>query len=190
MMKISTLCVFCGSSMGAENAYAEAAQSLGGVLAARKIHMIYGGSNAGLMGCTARGALDCSGQVTGVITRDLHEQTDPLDVSELVIVDSMHERKTRMYDLSDAFIALPGGIGTLEELLESLTWNQLGIFRKPVGVLNTLGFFDPLLAMLDHRCGQGFLKQVHRDHLVSSEDPEHLLDQLASRQGAYVRKWQ
>ncbi len=190
MSSISSLCVFCGSSMGVRDAYAEAAKSLGGVLAQRGIHMVYGGSNAGLMGCTARGALEHQGKVTGVITRELYERTDVLKVSKLVIVDSMHERKASMYGLSDAFIALPGGIGTLEELLESLTWNQLGIHTKPVGLLNTLGFFDPLLTMLDHLTSQGFLRQVHRNQLVSSDDPSSLLDLLSGHTPSSMAKWQ
>ncbi len=190
MGSISSLCVFCGSSMGASPQYRQAARDFGTALARRGIALVYGGSAAGLMGITARSVLEHNGRVTGIITRDLYRRTENLEVSNPVIVDTMHERKAAMYESSDAFIALPGGIGTLEELLESFTWNQLGIHSKPVGVLNINDFFTPLLILLDHLVTEGFLKPEHRQDLVSSSCPEELLDTAASQQHRYRPKRQ
>lgn len=173
-----SLCVFCGSSFGEDPAFSKAASDLGRELARRGMRMVYGGSDAGLMGIAARSALAENGDVTGIITRELYERTDHLEVSRIVIVDSMHERKAEMHSSSNGFIALPGGIGTLEELLESLTWRQLGIHRKPVGVLNTSGFFDPLLSLLDHLTYQGFLSEEIRSMVVCEQHPGKLLDRL------------
>lgn len=178
MNNIYSLCVFCGSSLGENPAFSEAASNLGRELARQGIRMVYGGSDAGLMGIAARSALAENGDVTGIITRDLYERTNHLEVSRIVIVDSMHQRKSEMHSNSDAFIALPGGIGTLEELLESLTWRQLGIHKKPVGVLNTSGFFDPLLSLLDHLTSQGFLSKEIRSLMISEQHPAELLDRL------------
>ncbi len=190
MPEISSLCVFCGSTAGSSPEYAAAAAAFGRELALRGIAMVYGGSDAGLMGITARSALEHHGRVTGIITRELYENTRNLEVSRLEVVETMHERKSLMYSQSDCFTALPGGIGTLEELLESLTWNQLGIHRKAVGVLNIGGFFDPLLALLDHLTEKGFFKPVHRNGLIASSDPGELLDALANRKYSCIHKWE
>lgn len=175
---MQSLCVFCGSSRGENPEFANAAAAFGTALARRGIAMVYGGSDAGLMGIAARFALSAGGTVTGIITRDLYERTDHLEVSDLVIVDSMHQRKAEMHRRSDGFIALPGGIGTMEELMESLTWRQLGIHGKPVGVLNTSGFFNPFLALLDHLTECGFLSLSNRFLLCTAEKPAELLEEI------------
>lgn len=178
---MNSLCIFCGSSFGDFPEYRKEAARFGTALARRGIDLVYGGSDAGLMGITARAVLEQHGRVTGIITRELYERTRDLEVTELIIVDSMHERKAAMYSRSDAFAALPGGIGTLEELLESFTWNQLGIHRKPVGLFNIQGFFTPLLSLLDHLTEHQFLPAVQREQLLCSDDPNALLDMLVSR---------
>ncbi len=179
-----TLCVFCGSSLGQDPQYAASSAAFGREIARRDIRMVYGGSDAGLMGITARSVLESGGSVTGIITRELYAATEHLDVSELVIRDTMHQRKHTMHECSDGFAALPGGIGTLEELLESFTWSQLGIHSKPVALLNAGGFFDPLLKLLDHLTVQGFLSPRQRSSLIVSRDPGRLLDKMLEASGS------
>ncbi len=188
-MKFSTVCVFCGSSRGVRAEYAQAAALMGRTLARQHITLVYGGSGIGLMGIMARSALELGGRVTGIITSDLKQQTAHLEVSELVVTSSMHERKAAMYARSDAYIALPGGIGTMDELFECLVWNQLGIHTKPVGLLNTCGFFDPLIAWLEHITAEQFMQPEHLDMLVSREDPELLVDALESTAPEHHPKW-
>ena len=174
------ICVFCGASIGKSPAYRQAARTVGRLLCQRGIELVYGGGNVGLMGVLADACLNDGGRVIGVIPRALadKERAHP-GLTELRVVSSMHERKSVMADLSDAFLALPGGYGTWEEFLEVLTWSQLGIQRKACGLLNINGYYDPLLAMADKAVGEGFLRDVHRDLLLSDANPERLLDRLS-----------
>lgn len=184
------MCVFCGSNFGARAAYAEAAQALGRSIAGRGLRLVYGGSKVGLMGAMADAALAAGGEVVGVIPGALIEREIAHDgLTQLRQVKSMHERKALMADLSDAFIALPGGAGTLEELFEIWTWGQLGHHKKPVGLLNVEGFFDTLLAFLDHQAGERFMRQEHRDMLQVATDPDRLLDLFERYRPPVVEKW-
>lgn len=175
------LCVFCGSNLGGRECYAEAARRVGELLARHKIGLVYGGGHVGLMGTLADAVLRGGGEVIGVIPQALvdkelaHER-----LTELRIVATMHQRKAEMADLADGFAALPGGYGTLDELFEILTWAQLGLHRKPVGLLNVDGFFTPLLAWLDHSIREGFIKEKHRGLLLTATEPEELLQKLLS----------
>lgn len=171
------LCVYCGSSPGALPEYCEAARELGALMAARGLELVYGGGNVGMMGEVAQSVLDHGGHVIGVIPRDLvKREVAHTGLADLRIVDSMHERKALMAELADAFLALPGGIGTLEELLEVMTWGQLGLHAKPCGVLNVRGYFDRLLDFLDHVSDQRFLHPDHRSMLLSADRAEDLLE--------------
>lgn len=183
--------VFCGSSMGVRPAYAEAARETGRLLASRGIATVYGGGDVGLMGALADAALDAGGRVVGVIPRALvDKEVAHRGVSELVVVESMHERKAVIAERADAFLALPGGLGTLDEFCEALTWSQLGIHRKPMGLLNTEGFYDPFLAMMDRMAELGFIRPEHRRNALDAPTPAALLDALASWRYAGQPKWQ
>jgi uncharacterized protein (TIGR00730 family) len=173
------VCVFCGSSTGRGTRYLEAAAGLGRLLAARGITVVYGGARVGSMGALADAALAAGGQVVGVIPGGLFSQETPHEgLTELHVVADMHERKAKMAELSDAFLALPGGIGTLEELFEVWTWAYLGIHGKPIGLVDLDGFYRPLVAMADHMVGEGFLQPSARALLQVSPDPAELLDAL------------
>jgi uncharacterized protein (TIGR00730 family) len=173
------VCVYCGSSAGFDPVYKSAATELGAFLAAEKIGLVYGGGNIGLMGALADAALAGGGEVIGIIPHHLIAmEVGHRQLTSLIAVDSMHARKHQMADLSDGFIALPGGIGTAEELLEVFTWLQLGIHAKPVGLLNINGYFDHLLQFLGHMENSGFLKRAHREMLIVDRNPAKLLDQL------------
>lgn len=187
---IRRLCVYCGSSIGARPAYREAATTLGRLLAERKIELVYGGGHVGLMGALADGALAAAGRVIGVIPRALMaRELGHTGIQDLRVVADMHERKMMMAGLADAFIALPGGWGTVEELTEMLTWLQLAIHAKPIGVLNVGGYFDPFLAFADRMIDEGFVRPEHR-HLFSVEsDPEALLGRLLEPAPAPLDKW-
>lgn len=175
------VCVFCGSRSGDSPIYAETAHILGTLLAVRGHGLVYGGGNIGLMGLIADAALDAGGEVIGVIPQHLLErEVAHANLTQLHVVDSMHTRKALMADLSDLFIAAPGGFGTLDELCEILTWAQLGLHHKPCGLLNVAGYFDPLLAMFDQATREGFLSAPHRQLSISDEDPIRLLDRLAA----------
>ncbi len=176
-MKIERVCVFCGSSPGDGPPYLAAAEALGNELLARGFGLVYGGAGVGLMGRIADTVLSGGGEVVGVMPSALvdREVAHP-GLSDLRVVDSMHERKALMAGLADAFVALPGGLGTLEELLEALTWAQLGMHSKPCGVLNVDGFFDPLMAFLDLAADRRFINPHHRSLLLQSDDPGELLD--------------
>jgi uncharacterized protein (TIGR00730 family) len=176
-----SICVFCGSSLGNRPEYAEMARLFGSLLGQRGIRLIYGGGNVGLMGVLADAALSAGSEVIGVIPQMLVDRELAHRGTELRIVTSMHERKALMAEQSDAFVALPGGLGTYEELCEVLTWAQLGIHHKPVGCLNTLGYFDPLAKLLDHAVSEGFLRPDQQSALLSASDPEELLKQLIHR---------
>jgi uncharacterized protein (TIGR00730 family) len=176
---IRSVCVFCGSSAGARPAYAEAAVAMGRAIARRGLRLVYGGGNVGTMGALARAALDAGGEVTGVIPRKLYELVDHVELTELVVAEGMHERKARMAEAADAFIALPGGIGTFEELFEAWAWRQIGYHQKPVGILEVEGFYAPLLGFLGKVSAEGFLKASHLQDLIVEVDPARLLDRLA-----------
>ncbi len=177
--RLRTLCVFCGSAVGARPAYREAAGQLADELAARRMELVYGGGNVGLMGVVADAALARGVRVTGVIPDGLAErELAHHGVSDLRVVRSMHERKALMADLADGFVALPGGIGTFEEWFEVLTWSQLGIHRKPCGLLNVEGYYDHLLGLLDHAGAEGFFKPKHRDKVLVAEGAAPLLDAM------------
>jgi uncharacterized protein (TIGR00730 family) len=178
---LKTVCVFCGSATGADPAYALAAREFGRELAARKLGLVYGGGRVGLMGELATAALAAGGEVVGVIPHALaHKEIALAECTELIVVDTMHQRKALMADRADAFVALPGGFGTCDELFEIITWAQLGIHRKPVGLLNVNGFFTPLLAWLDHVVGEGLLKPAHRELLLTADAVPDLLAALAT----------
>jgi hypothetical protein len=174
------VCVFCGSKAGANAAFREQARELGRCLAESGHELVFGGGSVGLMGALADAVLDAGGRVIGVIPDVLATvELLHLRVSDMRRVDSMHARKATMAELSDAFIALPGGFGTLEELFEIITWAQLGIHQKPIGLLNTLGFYDPLIEMVDHMIASGFIKPPHRGLFIVETEPAKLLDLLA-----------
>ncbi len=173
---LRSCCVFCGSSSGARPEYRSAAEELGRELGRRGIRLVYGGASVGLMGVVADAALAEGGDVVGVMPRALVEmEVAHPGLPELRVVESMHERKSQMAELADAFVALPGGYGTFEELLEILTWAQLGSHRKPCGVLDSCGYFSPLVAMLDHAVAESFLKPEHRELLIVAREVDELL---------------
>ncbi|HMF16866.1 MAG TPA: TIGR00730 family Rossman fold protein [Gemmataceae bacterium] len=177
MMK--RVCVFCGSSRGANPAYSEAARTLGQLLAQRGLELVFGAGHIGLMGVLADAVVAAGGKTSGVIPRSMVErELAHTGLDHLHIVETMHERKALMADLADAFISLPGGFGTADELFEILTWAQLGIHQKPVGLINIAGFFDPLLAWLDRAVADGFLKPHHRRLLIEAATAEKVLDRL------------
>ena len=173
------LCVFCGSAFGARPAYLAAARRLGHLLGERGIGLVYGGASVGLMGSLADAALEAGAEVDGVIPRALVEReiAHP-GLTRLHVVEGMHARKARMTELADAFAALPGGLGTLEELFEVWTWAQLGVHRKPLAVLDVEGYFAPLLAFLDHAAAEGFVRAGQREWLVAAAEPEALVGRL------------
>ncbi|HEY6695267.1 MAG TPA: TIGR00730 family Rossman fold protein [Solirubrobacteraceae bacterium] len=184
------LCVYAGSNPGADPAYAEATRALAHELARRDIGLVYGGGKVGLMGVVADTILAAGGEAIGVMPQALIDrEIGHPGLTELKVVSSMHERKALMAELGDAFVALPGGIGTLEELIEVYTWSQLGIHDKACGVLNVRGYYDGLAAFLDHAVSEGFLRPQHRAVLSVAEDPAHLLDALAAYEPPRVAKW-
>jgi len=181
--------VFCGSNLGNKRSYQQAAQAVGKLLGKTGIELVYGGANVGLMGALADACLEEGGRVIGVIPYHLVErEIAHAGLTELRVVDSMHERKFLMADLSDAFIALPGGYGTWEEFCEVLTWSQLGIQLKACALLNVDGFYDPLLAMADKAVAEGFLQHVHRDMLLADDNHSRLLDRLSGYSVPFVEK--
>jgi hypothetical protein len=184
------VCVFTGSSSGARPAYRDAAETLGRLLAERGIGVVYGGACVGLMGTLADAALAAGGEVVGVIPAALvAKEVAHTGLTDLRVVNSMHERKALMSDLADAFIAMPGGWGTLEELFEVLTWAQLGLHRKPCGLLNVHGYFDRLLAFLAHTIDEGFVRPEYAAMMAVAATPGELLDRLASSTPPAVEKW-
>ena len=184
------VCVFAGSSSGSQAAYRAAAEELGSVLATRNMGLVYGGARVGLMGVVADAVLALGGQATGVIPAALvAKEVAHNGLTDLRVVASMHERKAVMADLADGFVALPGGWGTLEEFFEVLTWSQLGLHRKPCGLLNVHGYFDRLLSFVGHSIEEGFVKREHRSMISVSASPGVLLDTLASYEPPLVEKW-
>ncbi|MEC3979733.1 TIGR00730 family Rossman fold protein [Amycolatopsis sp. H20-H5] len=187
---IKRVCVFCGSSMGFDPAYAEQARALGGLLASRGIGLVYGGASVGTMGAVADGALAAGGEVIGVIPQALSRvEISHAGLTELHVTADMHERKAKMAALSDGFLALPGGAGTLEELFEVWTWAQLGLHSKPIGLVDVGGYYGPLLKFADHMVGEGFLKPEHRDLVTIDADPAALLDGFAMYVSPVTPKW-
>lgn len=184
------IAIFCGSSKGSLPIYMEAAFSIGQKLTKRKIGIVYGGAAVGLMGAVADGALSEGGNVIGVLPIFLKEkEIEHTRLSELILTSSMHERKAKMLELCDGVIALPGGFGTLEELFEVLTWAQLGLHHKPIGILNLNGFYDHLLQLLEHMVAEGFLKGVNKNMLLVSTQIDSLLDQMDQYQAPKISKW-
>ena len=185
-----TICVYCGSNPGNRSEYAAAAQALGRLLVDEGIRLVYGGGRVGLMGVIAEAVMAAGGEAIGIIPAALdRREIAHRGVTELRIVGSMHERKALMNELSDGFIALPGGFGTFEELCEMLTWSQLGIHDKPVGLLNVTGFYDPFLRLLDHAVAERFLHPDHRSLLLSDIDAPTLLDRMRAFVPPATPKW-
>ena len=179
--RLARVCVFCGSSAGLKPEYREAAEAFARELAARQIGLVFGGGGIGLMGHVADAVLAAGGHAIGVIPDALlAREVGHSGLPDLRVVGSMHERKALMADLSDAFVALPGGFGTFEELCEAITWTQLGLHQKPCGLLNVDGFYDPLLALFDGAVRSGFISQDNRHLVFATDDPRALLDHLAS----------
>ena len=181
MLSTRALCVFCGANSGSKDSYRQAAKLTGRTLSGRGVGLVYGGGSVGLMGCVADAALAAGGEVCGVIPETLfNAEVGHQGVTRLEIVPDMHARKARMASLADGFIALPGGIGTFEELFEVWTWAYLGYHDKPVGLLNVDGFYDHLLDFLSHTVEQGFLRPGSRELLIVDDDPVRLIDRLLS----------
>jgi len=184
------ICVYCGSSPGRDQTYRTAAERFGRALAARDVDLVYGGGHVGLMGTVADATLDAGGEAHGVIPAALEERELTHEgLTTLDVVDSMHARKERMADLADGFVALPGGFGTLEELLEVLTWAQLGFHQKPCGVLNVAGYFEDLIAFFDHQVEEGFVEPEHREMLIVAEENDALLDAFAAYEPPGVKRF-
>ncbi|ASV30439.1 LOG family protein [Maribacter cobaltidurans] len=182
--------VFCGSSSGTENIYQEQASLLGQTLAKHDIELIYGGANVGLMGAVADGVLNNGGKVIGVLPNFLKSKEIAHEhLTELILVDTMHQRKTKMNDLSDGVIAMPGGFGTLEEFFEMLTWAQLGLHKKPIAILNIDGFYDSLNVLVQTMVDKGFLKEVNQKMLLVSDNIDELLEKMKNYVAPSVGKW-
>ncbi len=189
-MNQRSICIYCGASPGNDPAYMQAARDMGSLIAEQGHRLVYGGGHVGLMGAAADAALAAGGEAVGVIPSDLlSKEVGHGALTELIEVSSMHERKMKMAMLSDGFIALPGGIGTLEELIEVMTWSQLGFHSKACGVLNVDHFFDPLFTLLDHMVEKRFLRLEHRQRLLSADTPEAILTQVLSHKAPKIDKW-
>ena len=179
MSKINALCVYCGSSPGTDPAFVETARSFGKILAENEIRLVYGGGSAGLMGALAEAVLENGGDVTGIIPEFLTNRERPRRLAqELIVTRDMHERKAKMFERADGFVALPGGIGTLEELVEQLTWAQLGRHKKPILLANIKGYWDPLLTLIDHMRAQEFLPALPRVDCLVADRVEDILPKL------------
>ena len=189
-MNLARICIFCGSSTGVRSEYADAAKAMGQALLRRRIGLVYGGGCVGLMGTVADAVMGGGGEVIGVIpealvTRELAHG----DITQLIIVHSMHDRKAKMAELADAFIALPGGYGTFEEFCEILTWAQLGMHRKPCGILNVNNYYEPLMRLFDNAVAEGFLRPANRRLVIEETDPSRLLDVLETYTPPQTEKW-
>jgi uncharacterized protein (TIGR00730 family) len=184
-----SICVNCGSSPGFEPCYMSMARRLGQALVEGGYELVYGGASVGLMGEVANTVLEAGGVARGVIPESLLHKVSHQGLTELRVAASMHERKMTMFEMADAFVALPGGFGTLEEIAEALTWAQLGLHSKPCGLLDVDGYFGPLLLFLDNAVSRGFMKQVHRDMVLVSDDPRGLLSLMESYVAPRVEKW-
>lgn len=189
-MKINQVCVFCGSSPGTDPVHIETARAVGRLLARRGLGLVFGGGHVGLMGAVADAALAAGGEVTGVIPRALElRELAHGGLTRLHVVGSMHERKARMADLSDAFLALPGGMGTLDELAEIVTWAQLGVHAKPIGLLDVKGYFAPLVAFFDRAEQEGFLRPEHRRLVAVETDAERMIARFEAWSPPAVIRW-
>ncbi|MFW6207015.1 MAG: TIGR00730 family Rossman fold protein [Gemmatimonadota bacterium] len=189
-VKVQRICVFCGSSAGEDSRYLDAASELGAAIAQRGLGLVYGGSRIGLMGRLAQAVLDAGGEVTGVMPRPLmNRELVHAGLHDLVVTESMHERKAEMAARSDAFVAAPGGLGTFEEFFEILTWAQLGFHRKPCGILNASDYYGPLTRMLDHAVREGFVQEQHRKMILVEDNPQVLLDRMGDYQPPEVPRW-
>lgn len=187
---IHRICVFCGSSAGEDPRYLQAASDLGRALATRGLGLVYGGSRIGLMGRLAQAVLDAGGEVTGIMPRPLMDrELVHAGLDELVVTESMHERKAEMVARSDGFVAAPGGLGTFEEFFEVLTWAQLGFHRKPCALLNVRDYYAPITRLLDHAVREGFVQDAHRRMVLVADDPEVLLDRMAAYDPPPVPRW-
>ncbi|WP_312400077.1 TIGR00730 family Rossman fold protein [Chryseobacterium sp.] len=187
---MKSITVFCGSSFGSDEIYKEQATLLGETLAKQNIQLIYGGADVGLMGAVADGTLNAGGKVIGVLPHFLQsKEIAHKQLTELILVETMHERKTKMNELCDGVIVLPGGYGTLEEFFEMITWAQLGLHKKPIAVLNIDGFYDDLIKLVQTMVDKGFLKQINRDMLLISNDIDELLDMMKNYEAPTVGKW-
>lgn len=187
---IKKLCIYCGSSTGKNPSYIEGTRRLARILVDNKIDVVYGGASIGVMGALADAVLEYGGAVTGIIPEDLmSKEVAHSRITELKVVASMHERKAAMAEISDGFIALPGGIGTFEELFEILTWAQLGFHRKPVGLLNLNGYFDSLIRFLDHAVDEQFLQSYHRSMLIVESEPDRILERFSTYRSPVMKKW-
>lgn len=187
---MKSITVFCGSSFGTDDLFKEQATLLGQTLAKQNIQLVYGGSNTGLMGAVADGALQASGKVVGVLPHFLQsKEIAHKQLTELILVETMHERKNKMNDLCDGVIVLPGGYGTLEEFFEMITWAQLGLHKKPIAVLNIDGFYDDLIKLTQTMVDKGFLKQINQDMLLISDTIDELLEMMKNYKAPTVGKW-
>lgn len=187
---MKSIVVFCGSHDGYNEVYKERAYELGAVMGERNIQLVYGGAKVGLMGAVAEGCLQNKGKVVGVIPTFLKRKEIAHDeITEMITVDTMHERKLKMHELSDGIIAMPGGWGTMEELFEMMTWAQLGLHPKPIGILNVNSFFSPLLALINSMTEEGFLKEVYKDMILVSEDVFELLEMMNNYEVPDIPKW-
>ena len=190
MTEIRTLCVYCGSRAGARPDYADAARQLGALLAREGVGLVTGGGHVGLMGAVADAVLEAGGEAVGVIPQALLDrEVGHTGLTELLVVETMHERKALMAARADAFVALPGGLGTLEEITEMLTWSQLGIHAKPCGLLNVSGYYDAFVAFLDHAVAEGFVRAAQRERIAVASDPAALLAGLRARTPPDVSRW-
>lgn len=183
------ICVFCGSSSGNNNLYMQYAETLGKLLVENSIDLVYGGGDLGLMGIISRTVIENGGHVTGIIPRLLHEKVPHSELSELRIVENMHERKALMYTLSDGFICLPGGIGSIEEVLEAFTWLQLGYHKKPVSLINAGGYYNHLIKQLEMMVNEGFMKKVHFDSLIIKDNCNGIIEEMKSLTINTEDKW-
>ncbi len=187
---MNRIAVFCGSNKGGHPVYASQARELGQLLAQKKITLVFGGSKVGLMEELSDAALQSGGKVIGVMPRLLYDKgIGHPGLTEMIVVETMHERKMRMSEQCDGVIVMPGGFGTLDECFEMVTWGQLGIHQKPVALLNVNGFYDPLAQMLDHMTTQGFLKEAHREMLIISSNPKRILEKMANYSAPQTGKW-
>ena len=186
---MKAICVYCGSSPGDSPVFIAQARRLGTVLAERRVALVYGGGSVGLMGQLADAALAAGGEVLGIIPRFWVGKVSHARLTRLHVVETMHERKAMMFELADGFVALPGGAGTLEEFLEMLTWGQIGLHVKPCGLLNVLGYYDPLVKLLEHAAEHRFMRPEHLKMVLLDDTPEGLLEQFARYQSPRIEKW-
>ena len=189
VISIKNIAIYCGSKSGVDDRFLLEAKALGTMLAEKNVTIIYGGAECGLMGALADSCIAAGGRVVGVIPDAINNEVGHSGLEKLYIEKDMHARKQKMFDLADAFIALPGGFGTFEELFEVLTWGQLGFHKKPVGILNTANYYDGFVSFIDHSVTQGFIKQKHRDMLLSSSDITSLLEMIQSYNPSFKDKW-